>query len=149
MATIGLYIFYNVVYAIAAFPLGILADKIGLKKVFIAGLLLFAAVYSGMTLYTGWYWYGLLFFLYGLYAAATEGISKAWISNITKKEDTATAIGTYTGFQSICTMLASTLTGWLWFRFGAGPAFTVSALMTLIVAFYLSQATTEPGKTVA
>jgi hypothetical protein len=31
-ATIGVYIFYNIVYALAAFPLGILADKIGLKK---------------------------------------------------------------------------------------------------------------------
>lgn len=149
MATIGVYIFYNIVYAIAAFPLGILADLAGLKKVFIAGLLLFVVVYCGMTVHGGWYWYGLLFFLYGLYAAATEGISKAWISNITKKNDTATAIGTYTGFQSICAMLASALTGWLWFRFGAEFAFTVSALMTLIVAFYLSQATTEPGKTVA
>ncbi|QEM03631.1 MFS transporter [Mucilaginibacter rubeus] len=147
-ATIGVYIFYNIVYAIAAFPLGILADRIGLKKVFITGLLLFVVVYSGMTVTGVWYWYGLLFFMYGLYAAATEGISKAWISNITEKKDTATAIGTYTGFQSICTMLASTLTGWLWFRFGAGPAFTVSALMTLIVAFYLSRAMAEPWKAV-
>ena len=103
--TIGVYIFYNLVFALAAFPLGVIADRIGLKKIFLAGLLLFAMVYAGMTMPGSMYWYGLLFLIYGLYAAATEGISKAWISNISNKADTATAIGTYTGFQSICTML--------------------------------------------
>jgi hypothetical protein len=42
--------------------------------------------------------YVLLFALYGIYAAASEGISKAWISNISK-EKTATAIGNYSAFQ--------------------------------------------------
>lgn len=135
-ATIGVYIFYNLVYALAAFPLGVLADRIGLKKIFVAGLLLFAMVYAGMTVTGSWYWYGLLFFLYGLYAAATEGISKAWITNITGKADTATAIGTYTGFQSICTMLASSLTGWIWFQFGADSAFLITALVAAFVLLY-------------
>ena len=40
------------------------------------------------------YWYLLLFLLYGAYAAATEGISKAWISKIVAKENVAGAIGT-------------------------------------------------------
>lgn len=136
-ATIGIYIFYNLVYVLAAFPLGILADRIGLKKIFIIGLVLFVAVYAGMSVNGSWYWYGSLFLLYGLYAAATEGISKAWISNITNKTDTATAIGTFTGFQSICTMVASSLTGWIWFQFGAAAAFLVTASMALMVVVYL------------
>ncbi|HTL08113.1 MAG TPA: MFS transporter, partial [Chitinophagaceae bacterium] len=134
--TIGVYIFYNLVYALAAFPLGILADRVGLKKVFVAGLLLFALVYAGMTVTGSWYWYGLLFLMYGLYAAANEGISKAWISNISNKADTATAIGTYTGLQSICTLLASMLTGWIWFRFGAATAFIITAIMAVMVLLY-------------
>src|SRR5690349_15492779 len=69
--TIGVYIFYNLVFALAAFPLGILADKIGLKKIFLAGLLLFAVVYAGMTVSGSLYWFGLMFLIYGLYAAAT------------------------------------------------------------------------------
>lgn len=137
-ATIGVYIFYNLVYALTAYPLGILADKIGLKKIFISGLMIFAVVYAGMTVTGSWYWYIILFFLYGLYAASTEGISKAWISNIVRKEDTATAIGTFTGFQSICTMLASSMTGFIWFRFGAANAFLVTTTITIIVVVYLS-----------
>ncbi len=135
-ATIGVYIFYNLVFALAAFPFGVLADRIGLKKIFMAGLLLFAVVYAGMTVSGSLYWYGLMFLIYGLYAAATEGISKAWITNITNKADTATAIGTYTGFQSICTMLASSITGWIWFTFGADIAFVATAVVTMLVLIY-------------
>ena len=143
-ATIGVYIFYNLVYALAAFPLGVLADRIGLKKVFVTGLLLFALVYAGMSVRGSLYWYGLLFFLYGVYAAATEGISKAWISNITHKADTATAIGTYTGFQSICTMLASTVTGWIWFQFGADTAFLITSIVAALVLLYFLLTVPEP-----
>lgn len=133
---IGVYIFYNLIYALFAFPIGILADNVGLKTIFIIGLALFATVYFGMAVNTNLYFFFGLFFLYGVYAAATEGISKAWISNITNKKDTATAIGTFSGLQSICTMLASSLTGLIWFQFGATTAFIVTATATLIVIAY-------------
>lgn len=136
VAVIGVYIFYNLVYAVAAFPLGLLADRLGLKKVMLAGLLLFAAVYAGMTVDGNGFWYGTLFLLYGLYAAATEGISKAWISNISHKADTATAIGTYTALQSICTLLASSMTGAIWLRFGAATAFLLTAGIAIAVFVY-------------
>jgi len=135
-ATIGVYIFYNLVYALFAFPIGIIADKIGLKKMFITGLLLFAVVYFGMGVSNNIYIFIGLFFLYGIYSAATEGISKAWISNITDKKDTATAIGTYSGFQSICTMIASTLAGFIWYKFGAGATFIITGIATIIVFLY-------------
>lgn len=133
---IGIYIFYNLVYALFAFPVGILADKIGLKTIFIIGLAFFAAVYFGMALNTNLYFFFGLFFLYGIYASATEGISKAWISNISDKKDTATAIGTFSGLQSICMMLASSLTGLIWFQFGATAAFLTTATVTLLVIIY-------------
>jgi MFS family permease len=133
---IGVYIFYNLVYALFAFPMGMFADKIGLKKTFITGLMLFAIVYFGMAVSDNLYFYLGLFFLYGLYATATEGISKAWISNITDKKDAATAIGTYAGFQSICTMLASSLAGLIWFWYGESVTFIVTGVVTLFVVFY-------------
>ncbi|MFN0082582.1 MAG: MFS transporter [Ferruginibacter sp.] len=134
---VTIYIFYNLVYAIFAFPLGILADKIGLKKIFIGGLFVFVIVYAGMAYATlPIHFYGL-FFLYGLYVAATEGISKAWISNISEKENTATAIGTYSAFQSICTMLASSLAGFVWYKFGSEATFLLSAVMVFMVVVYV------------
>ena len=134
---IGIYIFYNLIYALFAFPVGILADKIGLKSIFIVGLFLFSVVYFGMALpFTSPFFYLGLFFLYGIYASATEGISKAWISVITDRKETATAIGTYAGLQSICTMFASTITGFIWYQYSATAAFIVTGSVTLIVIIY-------------
>lgn len=133
---IGVYIFYNLIYALFALPVGILADKLGLKKIFLLGLTLFVIVYAGMAIGGNIYLHLGLFFLYGIYAAATEGISKAWISNISDKKDTATAIGTFAGLQSICTMLASALAGGIWYYWGASVTFFITAFVTLLIIIY-------------
>ncbi|MBL0182835.1 MAG: MFS transporter [Chitinophagaceae bacterium] len=138
-AVISTYVFYNLVYALLAYPVGILADKIGLKKIFIAGLFIFAVVYAGFAISNNIIVFVGLFLLYGLFAAATEGVSKAWISNITDKTETATAIGTYSGFQSIAALIASSLCGLLWYNFGALFTFLTTAAVTVLVIIYLAQ----------
>jgi len=135
-SVIGVYIFYNLIYALVSFPLGMPADKIGLKKVLVGGLIIFAIVYFGMSINSSIYYYLFLFLLYGIYAAATEGISKAWISNITDKKDTATAIGTFTAFQSLFTMIASSLAGFIWYEFGAQVLFISTAIAVVCVVLY-------------
>ena len=135
-AVIMVYIFYNLVYAIFSFPLGVMADKVGLKSVFVFGLASFAAVYFGMAFNENTTVFYALFFLYGVYAAATEGISKAWITQESEKKDTATAIGTYAAFQSVCTMLASAFAGFIWFRFGAAATFIVTGTVAFGVSVY-------------
>lgn len=135
---IGMYIFYNLVYAAFAFPLGRLADKLGLKRMFLFGLILFSLVYFGMAAFTSTYAFIVLFFGYGLYAAATEGITKAWLSNLVSKENTATAIGTFSAFQSICAMIASSLAGLLWYQFGADTSFLLTAIATVFVILYFT-----------
>lgn len=136
-SVIGVYIFYNLIYAVFSYPLGVLADKIGLKYVFIFGLFSFAIMYFGMAFEGGLLVFYFLFFLYGVYAAATEGISKAWVTTLTDKKDTATAIGTYAAFQSVCTMLASALAGFIWFNFGAASTFILTGTVAFGVAVYL------------
>ncbi|MBS1635866.1 MAG: MFS transporter [Bacteroidetes bacterium] len=135
-AVIGIYIFYNLVYAVFAYPLGRLADRIGLRPVFIAGLVLFGVVYFGAALVSGPALFYVVFLVYGLYAAATEGISKAWISNVCDKKDTATAIGTFAAFQSICALVASVMAGLIWQQFGAAATFIVTGVLTLVVTIY-------------
>jgi len=137
VAVIGIYIFYNLVYALLAYPVGILADLIGLKKIFITGLAVFSLVYIGFACNTSIPVFFFLFFLYGFYAAATEGVSKAWISNLVDKSETATAIGTYSGFQSICAFIASSVCGLLWVFLGAMATFLITAGITLLVIMYL------------
>ncbi|HEX4851709.1 MAG TPA: MFS transporter [Puia sp.] len=135
--TIGAYIFYNLVYACTSYPLGIVADKFGLKRIFVVSLFLFAIVYAGFAFARiPWMVFGL-FFLYGLYAAGTEGISKAMITNLAGAQQTATAIGFYTSCQSIAALAASAWAGFLWSQSGATATFLFSAIGTFLVAFYL------------
>lgn len=136
---IGVYIFYNLIYALFSYPLGVLADKIGMKKIFISGLILFAVVYLGMAFAESKLIFIALFFVYGVYAAATEGIAKAWITNICEKKNTATAIGTYTAFQSIATLIASSVAGIVWFSFGAGATFLMTGIVAIGVSIYVSR----------
>ncbi len=135
---LGIYIFYNLIYALLAYPVGILADKLGLKKIFLLGLSAFVMVYIGFAANSNMFIFICLFALYGFYAAACEGISKAWITNIVNKKDTATAIGTYTGFQSIAALIASSFCGLLWYKLGAGNAFLITAGVTFFVIIYLA-----------
>jgi MFS family permease len=133
---IGAYILYNVVFAAAAYPLGALADSIGIKKIFLGGLALFAVVYSLFATGTTTVIFFTAFFIYGIYAAATEGITKAWITNLSHDTNTATAVGFYTSCESICTLLASVIAGALWGSFGSGVTFFVTAGVAVIVLIY-------------
>lgn len=133
---IGIYIFYNLAYAVLAYPIGILADKIGLKKTFIVGMFVFAAVYASISFATNLWALLLVFLLYGVYAACTEGITKAWISNICDKKDTATAIGTYASIQSLCTLIASIFAGFVWVTFGSTATFLISGGLAIFVGIY-------------
>ena len=128
--------FYNLIYAAASYPLGALADKFSFKKIIIVGFFLFAIVYGGFAFNPPIAVIFLLFSVYGIYAAATEGVIKAWITNLAHKENTATAIGFYTSCESICTLLASIIAGTLWTNFGSTSTFITTAGISVIVLLY-------------
>ena len=134
--TIGAYIFYNLIYAAASYPMGVLADKLGFKKIILLGFLLFAIVYGGFAFNPSIGLIFILFSIYGIYAAATEGVIKAWITNLAHKENTATAIGFYTSCESICALFASIIAGALWTNFGSTSTFITTAAISLLVFIY-------------
>lgn len=134
---IGSYILFNLVYALASFPLGQMADKFGLKNTLIFGLLIFAAVYAGFGFSTSIYFFIGLYAIYGFYMAATEGVAKALVSNIVPKSETASAIGTFAGLSSVAALFASTFAGLLWTYISPLAMFLFSAAGTLVVAALL------------
>ncbi|MBK7291748.1 MAG: MFS transporter [Chitinophagaceae bacterium] len=134
--TIGAYIFYNLIYAAASYPMGILADKIGFKKIILFGFILFSIVYGGFAFNPSIGLIFILFSIYGIYAAATEGVIKAWITNLSHGENTATAIGFYTSCESVCALLASIIAGALWTNFGSTSTFITTATISLLVLIY-------------
>ena len=136
--TIAAYVFYNLIYALASYPLGALADRFGFKTVFTCGLILFAIVYAGFAFNPSIGTVFFLFFVYGIYAAATDGVVKAWITNIAHGSNTGTAIGFYTSCESVCTLLASIIAGGLWTKLGSFYTFILPAGIAVVVILYFS-----------
>ena len=136
MAILG-YVFYNIVYAGFSYPLGKLSDKYGKKKIYSGGLLIFSLVYLGFATLENIYIIWALFALYGLYAAATEGVVKAWVTDLIPDEFRGSAIGLLTMFSSLAIMLGSFLAGVLWDQFGAEVPFLISSVVSFVIVIVI------------
>ncbi|GAB4297512.1 MAG: MFS transporter [Ignavibacteriaceae bacterium] len=134
---IGGYILYNIVYASFSYPLGKLSDKKNKRIIFAGGLIVFSIVYTGFALSASVVMFGILFALYGVYAAATEGIMKAWISDIIPDSQRGSAIGLLTMISGIAIMLGSVFAGILWDAFGPEVPFLISAVVSFFIAIFL------------
>ena len=128
------YIFYNIIYAFASYPAGRLSDRFGKKQIFSFGLILYSMVYAGFAWTSQQTILWILFIFYGLYAASTEGIAKAWISDLVPDSRRGSAIGLLTMLSGFAILLGSLFAGILWDRFGSRVPFLFSSIVSLIVA---------------
>jgi MFS family permease len=133
---IGFYIFYNMIFAATSYPIGWIFDRIGKQGILVFGFFMFAIAYGLFSFANNFWALVLVFSFYGIYASSTEGISKALITNISSKENTGTALGFYTSMGSVCTLLASTISGLLWTVWSLKVMFIVSAAGALLVTAY-------------
>lgn len=136
LAILG-YVFYNLIYAASSYPLGGLSDKLGKQKVFSFGLIIFSAVYFGFAFLDNINLVWILFAFYGIYAASTEGVSKAWVSDLITNEQRGSAIGLLTMLSSFAIMMGSFTTGVLWDQFGSSVPFLISAIISLVIGTLL------------
>jgi MFS family permease len=133
------YTAYNLLYALMAYPLGTLADRVGAKALVMLGFLTYALVYLGFGLSsTGWQGI-LLFLLYALYSAAFEGSSRAYLAQVIPATEKASAIGLYHTLVGVLLFPASAIFGFLWQHFGSSVAFFTGAALALsaLVLFWL------------
>lgn len=138
--TILLYCFYNLTYALMSPYLGGLSDRIGRKKVLLFGLLVFAVVYGGFVFATNEFHFWILFGIYGLYMAATDGVGKALAIDLLDKNKKATAVGYLGTVTGVSTLVASTVAGLLWDRYGSMATFTygfLGAILTFVILLFL------------
>ena len=106
------YVGYNVVYALGSYPAGSLADRIPRRTVFGIGMVFFAAGYLGLGLTTDKVWSWLILGLYGLFAACTDGVGKAWISGKpVPAEQQSSAQGIFQGATGFAVFLLGRVCG--------------------------------------
>ncbi len=118
---------FNLVYALLSSPLGSWSDKIGRRKLIIGGWLAYGLVYLGLAFsQAGWHVW-LLYGLYGIYYAATEGVAKALVADIVPQERRGTAYGLYNAAIGLAALPASVIAGLLWQGVGAWTGFGPSA----------------------
>jgi len=128
------YVVYNISYSALSFPFGILSDKIDRKWVILGGFVVFAAVYFGFGMHATRTSIWVLFAVYGFYMAMTDGVGKAYITDMVPQESRATAIGIYYCVTGILTLFASIVAGLLWTYIGKGAPFIYGAITGIISA---------------
>jgi MFS family permease len=120
-AVILAYVTYNLVYALGSYPAGLLADRLPRSAVFGVGLAFFAIGYIGLGLTTDRVTAWLLLGAYGLFAACTDGVGKAWISSLVGSDRQATAQGVFQGGSGLAILVAGVWAGLLWGADGRLP----------------------------
>lgn len=136
-STILMYVFYNLVYSLLSPYLGGLSDRVGRRPLLVGGLFVFAVIYLSF----GWadqiWQFWALFATYGIYMAATDGVSKAYIVDLMPAEQKATGLGLFGTIVGVSTIFASSVTGYLWSHFGAAACFSWSAALAAVAAAVL------------
>jgi len=134
------YVVFNITNTAFSIPAGVMADKVGAKKILILGYLLFSYVYLmfGLAKNSEVIW--MLFPAYGVFLAMTEGVGKAYISRLVPHEIAASAFGIYQVGVGTATFFASFLAGLLWTRFSPAAPFLFGSIIALAAAilFYFS-----------
>ncbi|MCG3212696.1 MAG: hypothetical protein FOGNACKC_06388 [Anaerolineae bacterium] len=140
LGVLGMLLTFNAVYSLLSGPLGALSDQLGRPRLMLGGWLLYSLIYLGFaTAQTGWQVW-LLFALYGVYYAATEGTAKALVADLVPAEQRGTAYGLYHAAIGLAVLPASVIAGLLWQGLGPwsgfGPAapFLFGAGLALLAA---------------
>ena len=113
IAPLGMYLLFNIFWAGFSIPFGKLSDKIGRKKVLVAGYLLFLAVSIGFIFVSNIYLFALLFGMYGMVYAMTNANHRAMVADLSD-DLKGTEMGFYYFVTGIVTIPAGILAGFLW-----------------------------------
>src|SRR5260221_3858662 len=128
---------FNFFYASLSIPLGSLSDKIGRPKVILLGWVLFAFTYLGFGFANAAWQIWILFAIYGVYFATNQGVTKAWIADLTADNKRGFAYGFYNTVIGIVALPASFIAGFLWDKVNPQAPFLFGAILAGIASVLL------------
>ena len=132
-----MYLVYNLLYSGLAIPAGMLADRLGRRRVAVVGYLLFAAAYAVMAVVGSAAGAWLGFLVYGVYMAVADGNGRALLAQMSPSDRRATAFGAYHGVVGLAALPASIAAGLLWDHVSPAAPFWVGAAAGVIAAILL------------
>lgn len=139
LGILGVLLAFNFVYALVSLPAGRLSDRVGRKRVLLAGWLLYAAVYLGFALAQRPWHTALLYLVYGAHYGLSYGTAKALVADLVPAGLRGTAYGTYNATLGLLNLPASILAGLLWQAFGPAAPFLAGAALAAIASLLLAR----------
>jgi len=131
------FLITSAVSVLLSVPIGTLSDKIGKEKVLIFGYVIYAIVYFGFGATGSVFTIVSLFALYGLYSASTDGIQKAFVSDMVDGNKKGTGLGLYNALLGITLLPASLIAGILYDKVNSSVPFYFGAATALISAVFM------------
>lgn len=117
---------------------GTLSDRVGRRRMIVAGWLLYAVVYAGFAFAVSLPALMIWFLIYGVYFAMVEGSEKALVADLTPTHLQGTAFGWYNAVLGIGALAASVLFGTLWEAQGPSTAFLTGSGLAVAAAMFLA-----------
>jgi MFS family permease len=117
----------SVVYALAAWPAGILSDHVSRRTVLLAGIVFLIAAHIVMGLSTGLPLLAVGLCLWGLHMGFSQGLLAAMVTDTSPPELRGTAFGVFNLVSGIAMLLASLIAGALWDHYGPAATFFTGA----------------------
>jgi MFS family permease len=132
----AMYVVRNVAYAGASFPIGALSDRIGRKRLLVAGYLLAVLTMVGFVCAFAFQWASLpflflLFLLAGVFIAAEDTLESAVTADLIPTGTRSISMGILGTVNGIGDFGASFLVGLLWTTVSPVAAFTYAGLTML------------------
>ena len=132
------YVTFNAVYAAGSFPAGVLADRWHPRCVYAVGLAFFVLGYGGLALVRDHAVAWLLVGLYGMFAALTDGVGKAWVSGLAGSGQQAAAQGVFQGAGGLAVLCAGVWAGLAWGADGQVPLLLAAVVATVVAVVLLA-----------
>ncbi|MBI3576487.1 MFS transporter [Candidatus Gottesmanbacteria bacterium] len=128
---------YSLVSSVSGYYLSGLSDRVGRKKLLVAGWALYSAIYFLFGLTSGAAPIIGLTLFYGLYYGFTEGSAKAFVSDIVPATKKGTAYGLYNMTIGVTVFFASLIAGFLWQTIAPSATFYFGSAMAIIATIGL------------
>mgnify|MGYP000153289879 CR=1 FL=1 len=140
LGVLGMLATFNLVYALVSTPAGRLSDRIGRRRVIVAGWLIYAIIYLGFAFAQAAWQIWALYAIYGAFYGLAYSTANALIADLVPAELRGTAYGTYNAVIGLLAFPASVIAGVLWQGAGdwpgCGPSapFVFGGVMALLAA---------------